>query len=211
MNILIFGPQASGKGTQADLIGREFNIPHISSGDLFRDNIKNNTLLGAQAKQYIDKGQLVPDEVTNKMVRDRLRQIDCQPGFILDGYPRNLDQLKFLLTYTTIDMAIDLELTDDESIERISGRRVCAKCGKGYHINYLRPMIVDVCDACQGKLVRRSDDEPETVTKRLEIYHTQTEPILDYLNENGLLKTVNGSQPIEEVFRDVKLMLNKKF
>lgn len=211
MNVLIFGAQGSGKGTQADLIAKEFSIPHISSGDLFRENMRNNTLLGAQAKQFIDRGQLVPDEITNKMVRDRLRQIDCQPGFVLDGYPRNLDQLKFLLAAMQVDVAIDLEITDDEAIERISGRRVCGKCGKGYHINYARPRAPDVCDVCNGKLIMRTDDDPTTVAKRLEIYHTDTEPILDYLNQKGLLKVVNGSQPIQEVFRDVKLMLNKKF
>jgi adenylate kinase len=211
MNILVLGPQGSGKGTQAELIAKEFRFPHISSGDIFRENLKNNTLLGAQAKQYMDTGRLVPDDLTNKMVRDRLRQMDCALGFILDGYPRTIDQLKFLLESTKIDVAVDIEISDDEAMERISGRRLCPKCGKGYHILYVKPAKPGICDVCQSPIIRRTDDEPDAVIERLRIYHEQTEPILESLNQQGILRVVNGSQAIEEVFRDVKLMLNKKF
>lgn len=211
MNIIILGPQGSGKGTQADLIAKEYTFPHISTGDIFRENMKNKTPRGIEAQKYIDKGNLVPDETTNNMVRDRLSKPDCLKGYILDGYPRTLAQLSSLLSFARIDVALDIGLSDDEAIERISGRRVCESCGKGYHINYLRPKKQGVCDADGGKLIIRSDDTPEFVAKRLEIYHSQTQPIYEELEKKGLLRKVNGSQSIQEVFNDVKVMLKRKF
>ena len=205
------GPQGSGKGTQAQKIAISFSIPHISTGDIFRENMRNNTPLGREAKTYIDQGNLVPDEITNKMIKERLAKPDCQAGFILDGYPRTLDQLNFLLASLKIDFALDIEISDDEAIQRISGRRVCQSCGKGYHINFLRPQQTGICDVCQGTLVQRSDDEPEAVTRRLEIYHSQSQAILAALDEKGLLRRVNGSQSIPEVFNDIKVLLKMKF
>ncbi|MFH1071826.1 MAG: adenylate kinase [Nanoarchaeota archaeon] len=209
MKILMIGPQGSGKGTQAEIIAKEFNIPHISTGDIFRENIKKKTELGKTAQQYMNQGLLVPDEVTNRMVRERISQPDCDQGFILDGYPRTLNQLVTMFEFTAIDVALDIEISDDESIERISGRRVCRKCGSNFHINYHKPKKDSICDACGGELYLREDDEPDALLKRLEIYHEQTQPILELLKKKGILKIINGSQDIAEVFRDIKVMLNK--
>ncbi|MFH1916451.1 MAG: adenylate kinase [Nanoarchaeota archaeon] len=211
MNLIVMGSQGSGKGTQAERIAKAFSIPHISTGDIFRKNMSQNTPLGVEAKKYIEQGNLVPDAITNRMVEDRLASPDCKNGFILDGYPRTLEQLNFLLRAVVIDIALDIEISDDEAIQRISGRRVCQSCGKGYHINFLKPEKTGICDVCQGTLIQRSDDEPEAVTRRLEIYHSQTEPILAALDEKGILRRVNGSQSIPEVFNDVKVVLKAKF
>lgn len=211
MKLLILGAQGSGKGTQAELISKEFSIPHISTGDLFRENIRNNTSLGVQAKKFMNKGELVPDRITNSMVKARLLNDDCKAGFILDGYPRTLDQMKELAAFADIDTAIDIEISDDEAITRIGGRLVCKNCGAGYHINYKKPRNTGVCDTCGGELARRSDDEPDAVVKRLKIYHEQTQPITDFFRQKNSLKVINGSQSIEEVFKDIKLMLKRRF
>ncbi|MBU1974866.1 MAG: adenylate kinase [Nanoarchaeota archaeon] len=211
MKLIILGPQGCGKGTQAKIIATDLGIPHISSGDLFRENIKQQTPLGLQAKTIMDKGDLVPDQVTNSMVKARLSKPDCANGFILDGYPRNIDQLKELLGYTDIDKALDVEISDDEAIKRVSGRLVCTNCGAGFHINFKKPEQEGVCDKCGGALNRRTDDEPEAIIKRLDIYHEKIKPIIEFLKEKGLLTIVNGSQSIEEVTRDIKLMLRSKF
>lgn len=209
MNIIILGPQGSGKGTQADLIAKEYNIPHISTGDIFRENIKNRTPLGSEAQKFIDKGNLVPDDVTNNMVKERVTKHDCKAGYLLDGFPRTLPQLQALFSFSKIDIALDIELSDDEAIHRISGRRVCGSCGKGYHVDYLKPKKAGVCDVDGGKLISRSDDTPEYVANRLRLYHSQTRPILDELKKKGLLRTVDGSQSIEDVFKQVKGVLNR--
>lgn len=207
MNIIILGAAGSGKGTQADLIAQEYRIPHISTGDIFRENMKNHTPLGIEAQKYIDKGNLVPDDVTNNMVRDRLGKHDCRKGYILDGYPRTLPQLQALFSFSRVDTALDIELSDDEVIHRISGRRVCGSCGKGYHVDYLKPKKQGICDACGGKLIQRTDDTPVTVKNRLEIYHRQSQPIIDELKKKGILKTIDGSPSIEDVFKKVKSAL----
>ncbi|MFH1400113.1 MAG: adenylate kinase [Nanoarchaeota archaeon] len=209
MNIIIIGPQGSGKGTQANKISAAQHIPHISSGDLFRDNIKKQTELGRIAQQYINQGKLVPDDVTDSMVRERLRNEDCGKGFILDGYPRNVKQVQSLMNIVHIDCVLDLEISDEEALERITGRRICAECGKGYHINFVRPKIEGHCDVCEGELIQRSDDEPEAIIKRLEIYHEQTKPLLDFFKERGMLRIVNGSQSVEEVFKDITIKLKR--
>ncbi len=211
MNILIFGPQASGKGTQAQKIAEHLDIPHISTGDMFRANIREGTELGKIAQELINQGNLVPDEITNKMVEKRLGEDDCKEGFILDGYPRNRTQAEFLdsLPYK-MDVALNLEVSREEVINRISSRRVCADCKANYNIIYIKPQEEDKCDKCGGKLVQRDDDKPESIKKRLQIYDEQTKPLLDFYRKKGILLNIDGEKPIEEVFEDIKKKLEKR-
>ncbi len=199
MNLLIMGPQGSGKGTQAQKLSRELNIPHISTGDIFRENIKNSTELGKEAKEYIDNGELVPDNLTIKIVLDRLEWSDCGDGFILDGFPRNSTQAKALDEKVKIDYAILVDISDEVAIERISSRKTCNSCGKIYaKTNETK------CSECNGDLYVRDDDTPETVRKRLEVYHENTKPVIEHYIEKGSLVKVNGENEIETVFLEIK-------
>jgi len=208
MKIIIFGPQGSGKGTQAELIARRHAWPYISTGDIFRYNLKNQTELGQKVAEYINAGHLVPDELTNKIVHNRLEQPDCSVGFVLDGYPRNKTQLEFLAKITKVDLAIAIELTDAEAIARLAGRLAC-KCGLSYHPQNNPPKNRGICDKCGGELFRRDDDTPEAIQKRLEIYHAETEPLLAIYEKAGILRRVDGSKSIEGVYEQIEDIFKK--
>jgi adenylate kinase len=203
MKIIIFGPQGSGKGTQAELIARRHSLPYISTGDIFRYHLKNQTALGKKVAEYVNAGHLVPDELTNEIVHDRIDQPDCVGGFVLDGYPRNKTQLEFLNGITKIDFAIAIELTDDEAIKRLADRLAC-KCGLSYHPKNNPPKNSGICDKCSGELFRRDDDKPEAIKRRLEIYHNETEPLLAVYEKQGILHRVDGSESIDGVYQQIE-------
>ena len=205
MKIIMLGAPGAGKGTQAKQIAGKYNIPHISTGDIFRANIKNGTELGKKAKEYMDQGQLVPDELTCDLVMDRIAEDDCKNGFVLDGFPRTIPQAEALdaaLTKIgqTMDYAIDVDVPDENIVNRMSGRRACLKCGATYHIVSIPPKKEGICDTCGSELVIRDDDKPETVQKRLDVYHEQTQPLIDFYQKKGILKSVDGTQSMDEVF-----------
>lgn len=204
MKLLIFGPQASGKGTQATQVAKHYGIPHISTGNIFRANISQGTELGIKAKEILAQGNLVPDEITNEVIKNRLTEDDCKEGFILDGYPRNRNQAEFLdaLPYN-FDAVINLKIPQEEIIKRISNRRVCVDCKENFNLIYKKPKEEGVCDKCGGKLVQREDDQPEAIKKRLEIYHSQTEPLLEFYKEKGIIVDINGEQSIDDVFEEI--------
>ncbi len=208
-NIVIIGPQGSGKGTQADLIAAKYKIANISTGVMFREAVKNQTDLGKAVKAIIDRGDLVPDDLTNELVKERLNKEDCQSGFILDGYPRNLLQAEYLLTHQTITHVLEIWISDEEAIKRISGRRVCS-CGATFHVLYNPPKQENICDRCGGKLTQRDDDNEKSVKQRLRIYHQQTESIISFFQKKGLHYRINGEQRIPDVVSDVYLVLDKK-
>lgn len=216
MKIVMLGAPGAGKGTQAIRIAEQYGIPHISSGDIFRKNLKEGTELGLKAKAYMDEGLLVPDELTTDLVISRLREDDCENGYVLDGFPRTLPQARALSEKlqaegSKIDFALDIEVTDEEIVTRVSGRRICPKCGAGFHTLYHKPEIDGICDICGAELVMRDDDRPETVLRRLEVYHAETEPLIAYYREEGILRAVDGSQSIDKVFEDsVKVLENKE-
>lgn len=201
MKILIIGPQGSGKGTQANIISKKFNIPHVSTGDAFREMAAKQTPIGLKAKTFWEKGNLVPDDITNNLVKERLRQDDCNKGFILDGYPRTLEQAKELDKNAKIDKVIELKLSDDEAIKRISSRRTCQKCGEVYNVVSNPPKKKDVCDKCGGKLVQRDDDTVEKIKKRLETYHNQTKVILEHYKSKVV--SIDGSKGIDDISREI--------
>lgn len=208
MKIIMLGAPGAGKGTQAEKIAAKYGIPHISTGDIFRANIKNGTELGKKAKSYMDQGLLVPDELTCDLVIDRIGQEDCGNGFILDGFPRTIPQAEALTAAlekqnASMDYAVDIEVADESIIRRMSGRRVCPKCGATYHIVHVPPKKEGICDVCGSEIVLRDDDKPETVKKRLQVYHEQTQPLIDYYREQGILRSVSGSKPTEEVFASI--------
>ncbi len=208
MKIVMLGAPGAGKGTQAKRIAAKFSIPHISTGDIFRANIKNNTPLGAKAKSYMDKGELVPDELVIELIMDRFAQNDCVNGYVLDGFPRTIPQAEELdkalkSVNDNLDYAIDVEVPDDNIINRMSGRRACVNCGATYHIVHNPPKVENECDTCNGELILRDDDKPETVKNRLDVYHTQTEPLLKYYTEKGILYTVDGTQDMDTVFDSI--------
>lgn len=208
MKIVMLGAPGAGKGTQAKRIAAKFSIPHISTGDIFRANIKNNTPLGAKAKSYMDKGELVPDELVIELIMDRFAQDDCVNGYVLDGFPRTIPQAEELdkalkSVNDNLDYAIDVEVPDDNIINRMSGRRACVNCGATYHIVHNPPKVENECDTCNGELILRDDDKPETVKNRLDVYHTQTEPLLKYYIEKGILYTVDGTQDMDTVFDSI--------
>lgn len=208
MTILLFGPPGAGKGTQAERLTETLGIPHIASGDLFRYNIKHETELGLLAKKYMDRGDLVPDNVTIAMVRDRLDCPDCKAGVILDGFPRTLRQAEALFGILddlgrSLDGVINLKVSDEEIVRRLSGRRVCRNCGATYHVEFNSPAEQGVCDECGGELYQRDDDKPETIRNRLEVYKKQTSPLIKYYRELGLLHEVNGECPIDKVTADL--------
>ncbi|NQU97887.1 adenylate kinase [Candidatus Woesearchaeota archaeon] len=208
MRLIIFGPQASGKGTQAIQIVNKLNIPQISTGNIFRENIKNKTELGKQAEQILSQGILMSDEITNKIVEERLSRDDCKNGFILDGYPRTRPQAEFLdnLQYK-IDAVINLQISQEEIIKRISARRVCVDCKTNFNLIYIQPKQEGICDKCGGKLVQREDDKPEAIKKRLETYHEKTEPLLKFYEEKEILKNINGEQPMDTVLKEILFAL----
>ena len=212
MKLIMLGAPGAGKGTQAKKIAEKYQVPHISTGDIFRANIKNGTELGNKAKSYMDQGHLVPDELTCDLVVDRINQEDCKNGYVLDGFPRTIPQAEALKAALdkmgeTIDYAIDVEVPDENIIDRMSGRRACVACGGTYHIKYNPTKKEGICDACGGELILRDDDKPETVKQRLEVYHTQTQPLIDYYTKEGILKEVDGTQDLQKVFDDITAIL----
>ena len=214
MKIVMLGAPGAGKGTQAIKIADKYDIPHISTGDIFRANIKGGTELGQKAKSYIDKGELVPDEVTIGMLLDRIAQDDCKNGYVLDGFPRTIPQAESLTEALKsqgdqIDFALDIDVPDEAIIERMSGRRACPKCGATYHIVYAAPKTENICDKCGTELIIRSDDKPETVKDRLNVYHQQTEPLIAYYKTAGVLREVDGTQELPKVFEDVIAILSE--
>ena len=212
MKIIMLGAPGAGKGTQAKKIAAKYDIPHISTGDIFRANIKNGTELGKKAKTYMDQGLLVPDELVVDLVVDRVNQEDCGNGYVLDGFPRTIPQAEALDTALSglgqkLDYAIDVDVPDENIIRRMSGRRACVGCGATYHLEYAPTKTEGICDACGGELILRDDDKPETVKKRLDVYHEQTQPLIDYYTQAGILKTVDGTVDIEDVFRAITEIL----
>ena len=201
MKIIMLGAPGAGKGTQAKQIADKYSIPHISTGDIFRANIKNGTELGKKAKQYMDQGALVPDELTCDLVMDRIQQDDCKNGFVLDGFPRTIPQAEALdaalgKINEKMDYAIDVDVPDENIVNRMSGRRACLNCGATYHLISIPPKVEGICDRCGSEIVLREDDKPETVQKRLKVYHEQTQPLIDYYKNQGILKSVDGTQPM---------------
>lgn len=214
MKIIMLGAPGAGKGTQAIKIAEKYGIPHISTGDIFRANIKNGTELGKKAKEYMDKGALVPDVLTCDLVVDRIHQDDCANGFILDGFPRTIPQAEALTNALnkdneSMDFAIDIEVPDENIVKRMGGRRACVNCGATYHIVSAPPKVEGVCDHCGGKLTIRDDDKPETVQKRLTVYHDQTQPLIDYYKKAGILHSVDGTKSLDDVFADVVSILGE--
>lgn len=208
MRLIMLGAPGAGKGTQAAKIADELSIPHISTGDIFRTNIKNGTELGKKAKSYMDAGALVPDELVCDLVSDRIAQEDCADGFILDGFPRTIPQAEALEEAvkklgTKIDYAVNIDVPDENIVERMSGRRACTNCGATYHIVYNPPKKENVCDVCGSSLVLRDDDKPETVKTRLSVYHEQTQPLIDFYDKKNVLVTVDGTKSMDEVFRQI--------
>jgi adenylate kinase len=204
MRLILVGPPGAGKGTQAVHLAAHYSIPHISTGDIFRANIKNSTELGKRAQGFMDKGELVPDSVTNEMVRDRLGQADAANGFLLDGFPRNTaqaDELNKILVEKSmpLDAVLELKIENSEIIRRLSGRRTCRNCSASFHIDFEKPKVAGVCDACQGELYQREDDKEEVVARRLEVYTEQTAPIIDYYSKAGLLKSISALGDVSEI------------
>ena len=204
MKIIFLGAPGSGKGTHATRVKTELGIPHVSTGDIFRENIKGGTPLGVLAKSYIDKGALVPDDVVIKIVEDRLSREDCKNGFILDGFPRTIYQAEALKKIATIDVVINLVVDDEAIVKRVAGRRMC-RCGETYNVAFLNGATT--CVKCGAELYQREDDKEETVKSRLEVYHKETAPLIDYYRKEGLLKDVDGSQGIEAVYNDIMKVL----
>mgnify|MGYP003292432125 CR=1 FL=1 len=205
MKIIMLGAPGAGKGTQAKMIAEKYSVPHISTGDIFRANIKNGTELGMEAKKYMDQGQLVPDELTVKILLDRVAKEDCANGYVLDGFPRTIPQAKVLDNALTemgdaIDFAVNVDVPDENIVKRMSGRRACLACGATYHIEHVPPKTEGICDVCGQELVLRDDDKPETVLNRLNVYHEQTQPLIDFYNEKGVLKNIDGTVDMKEVF-----------
>lgn len=206
MNLILLGAPGAGKGTQAVRIAKKYGIPHISTGDIFRKNIKEQTPIGVTAKSYIDKGQLVPDEVTVEIVRLRLLEDDAKNGYLLDGFPRTLAQAEALDKIANIDTVINIDVDLNALSDRLTGRRVCSKCGESYHVSTKKD---EDCDKCGGKLMHRDDDKPETVANRLKVYTASTAPLIDYYSKQGKLVSVNGMNKIEEVFDEITEALKK--
>lgn len=212
MKIIMLGAPGAGKGTQAKKIADKYQIPHISTGDIFRANIKEGTELGKKAKSYMDQGQLVPDELTLELIMDRFQNPDCKNGYVLDGFPRTIPQAEALTEALakkgeTIDYAINVEVPDENIINRMGGRRACMACGSTYHIVYAPTRVEGICDRCGEKLVLRDDDKPETVKNRLNVYHNQTQPLIEYYTRQGKLAEVDGTQSMEDVFNAIVKIL----
>lgn len=205
MKIIMLGAPGAGKGTQAKMIAEKYGVPHVSTGDIFRANIKNGTELGMEAKKYMDQGLLVPDELTVRILLDRVAQDDCRNGYVLDGFPRTIPQAEVLDGALSergdkIDYAINVDVPDENIIKRMGGRRACLSCGATYHIEHIPPKQDGICDVCGKELVLRDDDKPETVKNRLEVYHKQTQPLIDFYEAKGILRSVDGTVPMKDVF-----------
>ena len=214
MKIIMLGAPGAGKGTQAKKIAEKYQIPHISTGDIFRANIKGGTELGMKAKTFMDQGMLVPDEITIGMLMDRIGQEDCANGYVLDGFPRTIPQAESLTKALAergekVDYAINVDVPDENIINRMSGRRACLGCGATYHIKFNPPVKEGVCDTCGQELVLRDDDKPETVKKRLDVYHQQTQPLIDYYKKAEVLAEVDGTQPMDAVFQGIVEILGE--
>ena len=214
MKIVMLGAPGAGKGTQAKMIAEKYGIPHVSTGDIFRANIKNGTELGKEAKQYMDQGKLVPDELTVKILLDRVAQDDCKNGYVLDGFPRTIPQANVLDEALTklgdgIDYAVNVDVPDDNIINRMGGRRACVACGATYHIVYNAPKTEGICDNCGKELIIRDDDQPETVKNRLKVYHEQTQPLIDFYEGKGVLKSVDGTADMKDVFAAIVEILGE--
>ncbi|MCQ2506635.1 MAG: adenylate kinase [Lachnospiraceae bacterium] len=212
MKIVMLGAPGAGKGTQAKKIAAKYGIPHISTGDIFRANLKAQTELGMKAKEYMDKGLLVPDSLTLELIMDRFKNDDCKNGYVLDGFPRTIPQAEALTealknNNDSLDYAIDVDVPDDFIIDRMAGRRACLDCGGTFHVVFNAPKQEGICDLCGGKLVLRNDDKPETVKLRLNVYHEQTQPLIDYYKGQKLLKSVDGTKNVDEVFDSILQIL----
>ncbi len=209
MRLILLGPPGAGKGTQAARLVKHFEIPQISTGDILRKAVKDGTELGTLAKQYMDKGELVPDEVVIGIIRDRLMEPDCQKGYILDGFPRTIAQAEALDGMLEemgirIDHVVNISVADEEIIKRLTGRRTCSECGAGYHILFDPPKQEGICDKCGGKLIQRDDDKEETIRARLDVYRHQTEPLIRYYEDKGLVRTIPGEGDMEEIFSAIR-------
>ncbi len=212
MKIIMLGAPGAGKGTQAKMIADKYGVPHVSTGDIFRANIKNGTELGMEAKKYMDQGLLVPDELTVKILLDRVAQEDCKNGFVLDGFPRTIPQAQVLDKALgelgdKIDFAIDVDVPDENIVKRMSGRRACLACGATFHTEHVPPKQEGICDRCGKDLVLRDDDKPETVLNRLKVYHHQTQPLIEFYGGKGVLRTVDGTKPRQEVCDSIAAVL----
>lgn len=214
MKVIMLGAPGAGKGTQAKKIADKYQIPHISTGDIFRANIKNGTELGKKAKAYMDQGLLVPDELTLELIMDRFQNPDCENGYVLDGFPRTIPQAEALTRALeekgeSIDYAVNVEVPDENIINRMSGRRACLSCGATYHIVHIPTKVEGICDRCGGELALRDDDKPETVKNRLSVYHTQTKPLIQFYGDKKVLHEVDGTQEMEKVFADIVKVLGE--
>lgn len=212
MKIVMLGAPGAGKGTQAEMLAKKYDIPHVSTGDIFRMNIKNGTELGMEAKKYMDQGLLVPDELTVRILLDRVAKEDCTKGYVLDGFPRNIPQANVLDDALSklgdkIDYTINVDVPDENIIRRMSGRRACLACGATYHIEHVPPKKEGICDKCGQELVLRDDDKPETVKNRLQVYKEQTQPLIDFYGKKGILHNVDGTQDMNEVFEAIVAIL----
>ncbi len=214
MKIVMLGAPGAGKGTQAEMISAKYGIPHISTGDIFRANIKNGTELGKKAKAYMDEGKLVPDALTVELLLDRVAADDCTNGYVLDGFPRTIPQADVLTEALAekgekVDYAVNVDVPDENIVHRMSGRRACLNCGATYHIEHIPPKTEGICDKCGHELVQRDDDKPETVQNRLNVYHAQTQPLIEYYEKAGVLRNVDGTQDMEKVFSDIVKLLEE--
>lgn len=212
MKIIMLGAPGAGKGTQAQMIADKYEIPHVSTGDIFRENVKNGTQLGMEAKKYMDKGELVPDELTVRILLDRVAKEDCKNGYVLDGFPRTIPQAEVLENALSeigdkIDYAINVDVPDENIVRRMSGRRACLACGATFHIEHIPPKQEGICDKCGKELVQREDDKEETVKNRLEVYHKQTQPLIDFYTGKNILKTVDGTADMKDVFTAITEIL----
>jgi adenylate kinase len=212
VRLILLGAPGAGKGTQADILAEKLSVPHISTGDIFRYNIKNGTELGVKAKEFMDKGLLVPDDLTIEIVKDRIQMEDCKNGFILDGFPRTIPQAEYLDSILsqvgiTLDAVLNIHVEDEKIIKRMSGRRTCPSCGKSYHVLYNQAKVEGICDSCGANLVQRDDDKEETVIKRLNTYHEQTEPLIDYYKKQSKLLTAFGKEEIIDTSMEVLKVL----
>ena len=208
MRAILLGPPGAGKGTQAETIVNEFKVPHVSTGDMFRKNIKEETELGKKVKSYLDKGMLVPDELTIEIVKDRLLQDDCKNGFLLDGFPRTLEQANALDKVLgemgqKLDYVINIQVDPKLLVDRAVGRRICKDCGQTYHLLFNKPSKEGICDKCGGELYQRKDDTEETVANRINVYQEQTQPLIEYYTKKGIILDINGEQPIDKVGSDI--------
>lgn len=208
MRLILLGPPGAGKGSQATFIKEKYNIPHISTGDIFREHLRNQTELGKKAQVYMNKGQLVPDDLTIELVKDRLSQDDVKNGFLLDGFPRNLDQASALTEFLEsrgekLDAVVNIDVDKNSLVDRITGRRMCKDCKASFHINNYPPKVEGVCDHCGGELYQREDDKEETVLKRIGVYETETSPLIDYYNQFGIVLNIDGNKKLEEVSAEI--------